>query len=226
MQNNLPLTTVDWSQKFNRSKLKYLLIALLLAFFVALNGYQLLHRAQENSKMISVVVSAKNIPAHTKAKNDDFEFRKIRQDQIPANAIYNPKDIIGKTSLINVSQNQIIVSQFFKEITNPDSLSAKIANNKVAISIGFDWLTAPVPDIKAGDYVDIIASESHKIKTEQGETIKAEAQTPIQNVKVIKVVKKGDYDQNGHLVLEVTEDQAKNLMSAKALKLLLNIIIR
>jgi len=226
MQNNLPLTTVDWSQKFNRSKLKYLLIALLLAFFVALNGYQLLHRAQENSQMVSVVVSAKNIPAHSKAKKDDFEFRKIRQDQIPANVIYNPKDIVNKTSLINVSQNQIIVSQFFKEITNPDSLSAKIADNKVAISVGFDWLTAPVPDIKAGDYVDIIASESHKIKTEQGEVLKAEAQTPIQNVKVIKVVKKGDYGQNGHLVLEVTEDQAKNLMSAKALKLLLNIIIR
>jgi len=226
MQNNLPLTTVDWSQKFNRSKLKYLLIALLLAFFVALNGYQLLHRAQENSQMVSVVVSAKNIPTHSKAKKDDFEFRKIRRDQIPANVIYNPKDIVNKTSLIDISQNQIIVSQFFKEITNPDSLSAKIADNKVAISVGFDWLTAPVPDIKTGDYVDIIASESHKIKTEQGEVLKAEAQTPIQNVKVIKVVKKGDYGQNGHLVLEVTEDQAKNLMSAKALKLLLNIIIR
>ena len=201
MKNNLPLTTIDWSKKFNRQKIIYFLIAILLAFFVALNGYQLLHRAQKNSELVEVVIT-------------------------PSNAITNPQDIIGQTSLVDISQNQIIVSQFFKEITNPDSISAQIADNQVAISVGFDWLTAPVPDIKAGDVIDIIASESHKVKTEQGEILKAEAQLPIQNAKVLKVVKKGDYDQSGHLVLEISQEQAKNLMSAKALKLLLNIIVK
>ncbi len=226
MKNNLPLTTIDWSKKFNRQKIIYFVIATLLAFFVALNGYQLLHRAQKNSELVEVVIAAKNIPKNTKAQKDAFQFRKIRRDQIPGNAITNPQDIIGQTSLVDISQNQIIVSQFFKEITNPDSISAQIADNQVAISIGFDWLTAPIPDIKTGDVIDIIASESHKVKTEQGEILKAETQLPIQNAKVLKVVKKGDYDQNGHLVLEVNQEQAKNLMSAKALKLLLNIIVK
>ncbi len=226
MKNNLPLTTIDWSKKFNRQKIIYFLIAILLAFFVALNGYQLLHRAQKNSELVEVVIASKNIPKNTKAQKDTFQFRKIRRDQIPGNVITNPQDIIGQTSLVDISQNQIIVSQFFKEITNPDSISAQITDNQVAISVGFDWLTAPVPDIKDGDIIDIIASESHKVKTEQGEILKAEAQLPIQNAKVLKVVKKGDYDQNGHLVLEVSQEQAKNLMSAKALKLLLNIIVK
>ena len=226
MKNNLPLTTIDWSKKFNRQKIIYFLIAILLAFFVALNGYQLLHRAQKNSELVEVVIASKNIPKNTKAQKDTFQFRKIRRDQIPGNAITNPQDIIGQTSLVDISQNQIIVSQFFKEITNPNSISTQIADNRVAISVGFDWLTAPVPDIKAGDVIDIIASESHKVKTEQGEILKAEAQLPIQNAKVLKVVKKGDYDQSGHLVLEVSQEQAKNLMSTKALKLLLNIIVK
>ncbi len=226
MKNNLPLTTIDWSKKFNRQKIIYFLIAILLAFFVALNGYQILHRGQQNAELIAVVVASKDIPKNTKAKNNLFRFRKIRHDQIPANAITNPQDIVDQTSLVDISQNQIIVSQFFKEITNPDSISAQITDNKVAISVGFDWLTAPVPDIKAGDIIDIIASESHKVETEQGEILKAETKLPIQNAKILKVVKKGDYDQNGHLILEVTQEQAKNLMSAKALKLLLNIIVK
>jgi Flp pilus assembly protein CpaB len=224
--NNLPLTTIDWNQKFNRQKTKYLLIALVLAFFVTLNAYKLLHRAQTKSELINIVIASQDIEKYSQAKPEDTQFRKIRRDQVPENAITSPKDIEGLTSLINISKNQIIVSQFFKEVKNPDSISTEIRENMVAISIGFDWLIAPIPDIKAGDTIDVIASESHKTQINNQAVITSEAKFPIRNAKIIRVVKEGDYEQSGHLVLEINEEQAKSLMSARALKVLLNIIVK
>ena len=224
--NNLPLTTIDWSQRFNKQKIKYFLIALLLAFFITLLAYKILHRAQNESELVSVVVAKQNISKYSQAKPENFEFRKVRKDQVPARTIYNPQDINNLTSLLDISKGQIIVSQFFKEITNPDSISAVIKENMVGIPIGFDWLIAPVPNIKDGDLIDIIASEAHKTTIAGQTVITSEAKFPIKNAKVLRVVKKGDYDQNGHLVIEVTEDQAKSLMSARALKVLLNIIVK
>lgn len=224
--NNLPLTTIDWSQRFNKQKIKYFLIALLLAFFITLLAYKILYRAQNESELVSVVVAKQNISKYSQAKPENFEFRKVRKDQVPARTIYNPQDINNLTSLLDISKGQIIVSQFFKEITNPDSISAMIKDNMVGIPIGFDWLIAPVPNIKDGDLIDIIASEAHKTTIAGQTVITSEAKFPIKNAKVLRVVKKGDYDQNGHLVIEVTEDQAKSLMSARALKVLLNIIVK
>jgi len=221
-----PLTTVDWNQKFNKQKTKYLLIALLLAFFVTLNAYKLLHRAQTESELINVVVASQNIEKYSPTKSEDTQFRKIRRNQVPENAITSPKDIEGLTSLINISKGQIIVSQFFKEITNPDSISTEIKEDMLAISVGFDWLIAPIPDIKSGDIIDVIASESHKTTINNQTVITSEAKFPIRNAKILRVVKEGDYEQSGHLVIEVNEEQAKNLMSARALKVLLNIIIK
>ena len=221
-----PLTTIDWNQKFNKQKTKYMLIALLLAFFVTLNAYKLLHRAQTESELVNVVIASQKIEKYDQPKAEDTQFRKIRRDQVPNNAITSPKDIEGLTSLIDISKDQIIVSQFFKEISNPDSISAKINENMTAMSIGFDWLIAPVPDIKAGDMINIIASESHKTKADGQTVIISETKFPIRNAKVIRVVKEGDYEQSGHLVIEINEEQAKNLMSARALKVLLNIIIK
>jgi Flp pilus assembly protein CpaB len=224
--NNLPLTTTDWSQRFNRQKTKYLLIALLLAFFVTLTAYKMLHRAQLESELINVVIATQNIPQHTQLKPEITAFRKIRKDQIPENAISDPKDVANLTSLINISKGQIIVSQFFKELSNPDSLSTELNENMIAISVGFDWLAAPVLDLKVGDIIDVIASESHKTEIEGKTILTSEAKFPVRNAKVIRVVKEGDYAQNGHFVIEITEEQAKNLMATKALKVLFNIIIK
>ena len=158
--NNLPLTTVDWSKKFNKKKTKYMLIALLFAFFVTFNAYKLLHHAQYESELINVVIATKNIQKYSQLQATDVQFKKIRRDQIPTNALTTPQDIKDLTTLINISKNQILVSQFFKEVTNPNSISAEIKENMMAISVGFDWLIAPVPDIKSGDIIDIIASQS------------------------------------------------------------------
>jgi Flp pilus assembly protein CpaB len=224
--NNLPLTTIDWNQKFNKQKIKYLLIAIILAFFVTINAYKLLHHAQTESELITVVVASKNIEKYTQPKAEDTQFRKVRRDQVPESAIASPQDIENLTSLINISKDQVIVSQFFKEITNPDSISTEITENMVGMSIGFDWLIAPVPDIKAGDIIDVIASESHQKKVDGQTIITSDTKFPIRNAKVLRVVKEGDYEQSGHLVIEVNEEQAKNLMSARALKVLINIIVK
>lgn len=221
-----PLTTVDWSQRFNKQKIKYLLIALLLAFFVTLNAYKLLHRAQSESELVNVVVASRSIEKYSQLKPGDTQFRKARRDQVPENALTSPDDVKNLTSLINISQGQIIVSQFFKEIKNPDSISTELKENMVAIPIGFDWLIAPVPDIKAGDIIDIIASESHKDTVGGITRITSEAKFPLRDAKVLRILKEGNYEQNGHLVIEVSEEQAKNLMAAKALKVLLNIIVK
>jgi Flp pilus assembly protein CpaB len=227
MNNKLPLTTVDWSGKFNKQKIKYLVIALFLAFFVSLTGYKILHRAQNEAEMVSVVIANKNIPRHEKFKLTDLEFRKIRRDQVPNYTISQPKDAQGKISLVTIPKNQIITSTLFKEISNPDSLSAELTDDKMAIPVGFDCLADPVPDIKVWDTIDIIASESHEVKKESGEKITiSKSVFPVRNVRVLRIEKGGSYGKDGHLVLEVTEEQANNLMATKALKVLLNVIVK
>jgi len=226
INNNLPLTTVDWSQKFKKAKIKYMVIAIIVAFVITMNSYKLLHRAQHDSELVSVVVASQNIEKYTQPTDNDLQLRNMRRDQVPENAIINTDDIGDLTTLINISKGQILTSQFFKKEINPDSVSAEIGEGMVAISIGFDWLIAPVPDIKDGDIVDVIASSAHKEHEGVNAVEVAQAKFPVRNAKIIRVVKEGDYEQNGHLILEVTEEQAANLMSTRALKVLLNIIVK
>jgi len=224
--NKLPLTTIDWSQKFNKAKIKYMLIAIIVALIITVNTYKLLHRVEHDSELISVVVASQNIEKYTQLTDADMQLRNMRRDQVPENAIMDNGDIRDLTTLINISKGQILTSQFFKEEVNPDSVSAKIGEGMIGMSVGFDWLIAPVPDIKDGDTVDIIASSSYKKEEGTSAIGVAQAEFPVRDAKVLRVVKEGDYEQNGHLILELTQEQAKNLMSTRALKVLLNIIVK
>ncbi len=225
MNKRLPTTTTNWSQKFERRRKVYLTMALAMALLVALGSHKFFSKIKYDSEQIPVVVTTRKISAYQKISDTDIALKKIPRKQLPENALLKTEEAIDQITFLDIPANQIITPNFFKRTVNADSISAKISTGKTAMTIGFDWLTAPIPEIKEGDVIDIIASEAHKQRLKNSQQLVSQATFPVRGVKILHIQKSAKNNQDGYLVLEVNESQANNLMVAKALKVLFNVII-
>ena len=224
--NELPLTSADWAGRFKGQTRLYFLISLILALVGAYFTYDYLKTKESNFNFTNVLVASNEIKKHELLSANNIKQEKLLKNKLPAGAITDFKDIEGQTSIVDISFGQIIVPQFFTNQSDPSSLSIDISQGYFAFPIGFNWFVSPVPALKVSDRIDIIASDVVKTKNEDG-TTEGSSQTVIlaQNIKILKVVKSATGGGN-HLVLEVTTEDAESLMSAKALKLYLNIMLR
>ena len=229
MKEKNSLTSADWQKKFHRRKVLLLVISLGVAVFVSLNTYKIVNRARHKAELVAVVVSKNNIPRDQVVSADDLTFRHFRRDQLPEEAIFKKEMVLGKSALANIPKNQILSAGFFIRRKNPHSLSAKLSDNKQAFTLGTDWLSSPLPQVQPGDLVDVIASrpyeEKNKAIAEQKGILKTQTKLLLTGAKVLAVENK-DKLSKGYLVLEVTPEQAKSLLSARALQFLMNIVIR
>ncbi len=229
MKEKNSLTSADWQKKFHRRKVLLLAISLGVAIFVSLNTYKIVNRARHKAELVTVVVSKNGISQDQVVSASDLTFRHFRRDQLPEKAIFKKETVLGKSALTDIPKNQILTAGFFIKRKNPHSLSAKLSDNKQAFALGTDWLSSPLPQVQPGDLMDVIASRSYEEKNkavaEQKEVLKTQTKLLLAGAKVLAVEDK-DKLSKGYLVLEVTPEEAKNLLSARALQFLMNIVIR
>lgn len=220
------MNTIDWSAKFKRQTRLYFIIAILAAVIGTYYFYQYLEQKRIDSSFMPVLVAGKDFSKHEIIQISDIEVKEFQKDKIPANAITNIDEVKGKICIFDISKNQILVPQFFTFEIDPDSISIDLLEGYYAFPVGFDWFTAPVPAVKEGDFVDIIASSVYTHMEEGTEIADADAIIPIINVKVLRVESGESSSGSAHLILMTTEEESKALMTMRALKVHINLLIR
>jgi len=124
------------------------------------------------------------------------------EDSIPANALSNPADVVGKAAIVPILEGQIIRSDMLldkERILEEGRFAAfAIPEGKVAFAVPIDNIHSVAGAIQTGDFVDVLVTITFKVQrrtgivTEEGEeeteTIQAlTTQLALQDVEVLRV---------------------------------------
>lgn len=213
-----------------------ILLVLATAGVLGTMAYQLARRpppvgvvATVTTKNTAYLIAARPLPVGTLARPDDFTVRAVPADHLPANAIVDTPD--NRLNLRGVYIRQYLDSG--ATVTGTDFmrphergfLSAVLAPNTRAVSIGVNAVSGVAGLVSPGDHVDVILTQD--ISTPQGQTSHVVAsETVLANVRVLAVDQ--DVTQGGQnsafsartattVTVEVTQNEAEKLAVAMRL---------
>jgi len=127
--------------------------------------------------------------------------REWPEDSVPANALNNPADVVGKTAMVPILEGQIILSDMLidkEKVLEEGSFAAfAIPEGKVAFAVPIDNIHSVAGAIQAGDFVDVLVTITFQVQrrtgvvTEEGEEIETvqalTTQLALQDVEVLRV---------------------------------------
>lgn len=201
---------------------KVYLIAIIMAIITGFVVYIFVSDLQKSANTSDIPTTPVAVAVVKIAPNTVITAEMIRIDIIPTTAITpgtarTAQEIIGKIVKYPVSEGEQIIIGDLSSPGNTDGadLSYQLGKDERAITINVNEITGVSGFIRAGDYVDIITTD----------TIEGKIQTYYlkENVKVIKVSNKaanlsgGEITSYGSITLVVSEDDV--LVIAKALDL-------
>jgi pilus assembly protein CpaB len=181
-------------------------------------------------KQTAYLIAARPLPVGTLARTDDFTVRAVPPDQVPANAIVDTPD--ARSNLRGVYIRRYLDAG--ATVTNADFmrphergfLSAVLAPDTRAMSIGVNAVSGVAGLVSPGDHVDVILTQD--INTPQVQTNHlVTSETVLANVRVLAVDQ--DVTQGGQnsafasarpattVTLEVTQNAAERLAVAMRL---------
>jgi pilus assembly protein CpaB len=213
-----------------------ILLVLATAGVLGTMAYQLARRppttavaATVTAKNAAYLIAARPLPVGTLARPDDFTVRTVPADQLPANAILDTPDNRSNLRGVYIRQyldsGATVTSADFMRPHERGFLSAVLAPNTRAVSIGVNAVSGVAGLVSPGDHVDVILTQD--INTPQGKTSHVvTSETVLANVRVLAVDQ--DVTQGGQnsafssrtattVTLEVTQNEAERLAVAMRL---------
>ena len=139
---------------------KLVLLAFVLSVFVAgiiyiiLTGF-LAPKPQPvvAPQYVNVVVANVDIPERTRLTNDMVRTMRVTADVVPADALHNVSEAVGRTTTQRIMKDDIITPH--KLVGGGPGLAGTIPPDARAITIPVNDVTGVSGLLKAGDYVDI-----------------------------------------------------------------------
>jgi pilus assembly protein CpaB len=180
--------------------LRAIFIVLILGTAAALGlfAYQLSGRAPQTAAvppapppvMVSYIVAARPLPVGTLARADDFTTKSAAADKLPPNAIPDAPDVRVnlRGALIRryVEAGSAVVPLDFMRPRERGFLSAVLAPNTRAVSIGVNVISGVAGLISPGDRVDVILTQ--EVQQSQGQTLHlVTSETVLSDVRVLAV---------------------------------------
>lgn len=168
--------------------LVFLTAALVLAVLTGVALYGVAQQANAKpaaatAPTVAVVVAASDIPVRTTLTAALLGTRQYPADLVPAGAITNTADAIGRTTSAPVSAGQAVVQAQLASAAGNRGASVAIEKGKVLVAFPTtDPLTASGL-VNVGDRVDILAT----VTQGTGESTKV-SQTTIQNLEVVDLL--------------------------------------
>ena len=157
---------------------------------------------EEEIRTKPVVIALQPIEERTDIPVESVGTEERQEDLVPANALNNPADVVGKRALVPIKEDQIILSDMLvdKERVVEEGRFAAFAipEGKVAFAVPVDDVHTVAGAVQAGDFVDVLVTitfEARKatgVVTEEGEEevlpIQVLAtQLTLQDVEVLRV---------------------------------------
>ena len=147
--------------------------------------------AQSQAMRGIVVVAKGDIPKGTTLEPDMLDTKLIIKDYLEPRAVQYPERIVGMVTLVPISQGeQITFNKLMspKELSTSTSLAMNTPVGKRAISLPVDNLSSLMGMIRAGDYVDVLATIPVPTQEADGKQAMQPAVVPLfQNVLVLAV---------------------------------------
>lgn len=177
--------------------------------------------AKSQADMIEILVPKETIKAGTPITADMLEEAQVPKRYVPADAVdkSSKSDLIGKSSVGNLSKGVPISMGTVQGSSNPSSISLALASGHVARTFSLDAASSMSPLLKPGDYVTVTAT----FAAGNGST---QQTVNYQNVKVLATdatlqSSDGSSQSAGYstITLELTPEQLTELGSADSISL-------
>lgn len=209
----LPVVTTPYRLALEKTQRRYAL--LLVVTLAALGYYSYVYTVNKTAieTLVPVVVAKQDLSYPRILTMDDLTLIDVPQKWVPAGATPDPKNYEGKTLLRDLVAFEPILPAAVSSSQDPDSITAEFKRD-FAFVVGEEWLVSKIPNLAAGDRVDVLASNP---KAQEASVI-----TVAQAVPVLKVSTEGG---RRLLVLNTTPEQAASLLQSRGLRLPMQILI-
>lgn len=193
-----PETTPNWMAGVRRRMPFYILVAVLLAVLAGGLTFTYLERLQDESvPTAQAVVALVEIRPGTEVTAQMIEVRRVPIAQLPQKAITDSSQAIGRVAILPIVAGEALVPSRLSGGPG-GGLSARLPDGRWAMILTAGWLVSPVPELKVGDRIDLVAYQAGDPLAEAGVIVTA--------VEIIDFG--GSFTSPEGLTLAVTLDEA------------------
>jgi Flp pilus assembly protein CpaB len=144
--------------------------------------------------------------------NDLFQMDKVRKSELAPGAVTDPAKLRGQVASEDVFPGEQITKSDFK--AGSDSFGTKITGLERGISIPLDSAHGMIGDLKAGDYVDVVAG----FNEDKGLLARPVLKVILQNARVLKAPDKEpsgpNLNRTQNVVVRATDEKAAQIAFA------------
>ena len=209
-------TTPNWSGGFKRRIPFYILLAILLSLLSAVLTFLYLEDVQARSvPSLQVVVARRDIRPGTIIRGDDVSLQEVPEVIVPSSHFQELDFVTGRSSIVTILEKEVILSSDLAGV-ELSSLSDRLPDGRWAMILPAAWLVSPVPEVREGDRLELLAYLAGQSREELGLVVSA-----------VECIAFGP--GSGHpeyLTLAVTQEEAQAILFARANGYSLLILLR
>jgi Flp pilus assembly protein CpaB len=183
----------------------YIIIAVLLAVLAGALTFAFLEQLQAESVPTGqALVALQDIRPGTEITFDMVEVRRVPIAQLPRDAATETSQAVGRIVALPIVAGEVIIPERLAGTSAEGGLSAKLPDGRWALVLTRGWLISPIPEVKVGDRVDLVAYLTGDPQTDAGVIVSA--------VEIIDF--SGSSGSPDQLTVAVTLDEAITILYA------------
>jgi len=200
-----PETSPNWVAGVRRRMPFYIIIAVLLAVLAGALTFTFLEQLQAESVPTGqALVALQDIRPGTEITFDMVEVRRVPIAQLPRDAATETSQAVGRIVALPIVAGEVIIPERLAGTAAEGGLSAKLPDGRWALVLTRGWLISPIPEVKVGDRVDLVAYLTGDPQTDAGVIVSA--------VEIIDF--SGSSGSPDQLTVAVTLDEAITILYA------------
>ncbi len=144
-------------------------VALLLAAIVFYVFWYWAKNLQTRAEVVSVVVATRNLEPPVVLSSADLRIESVPKAVVPETALPGNKQATAGLTLIHpVARGQVLTVNEFLSNADPGLLGVSVPKGGKGVLLSSTWLAGPMPAVKKGDTVSIVASGGKDTPTNTG----------------------------------------------------------
>ena len=149
-------TTPNWAASARRRAAFYFIAAVLLALLAALAAFAYLNElGQAALPTARAVVAVQDVEAGTLLQPGMVEVRSVPEAILPASSLGSVSSAVGRVVLVALVPREVVLPNMLSG--QGGSLSARLPDGRYAMVLPAGWFVSPLPEMVAGDRVDLVA---------------------------------------------------------------------
>jgi len=197
-------TTPSWAAGVRRRIPFYLALAFLAAALAGVLAFIYLDRLRASAVPTRLaVVARQDIRPGTVLDDTMVEGRPVPEAILPANALASVADAAGRVVIVPLAPNEVVLTS--KLAGGELGLSSQLPDGRWAMLLPAGWMATPLPSVRAGDHLDLLAYQPGAPLSDAGVIVTA--------VEVLEP--QGDPEATSGLALAVTLEQASAVAYAR-----------